>query len=508
MRQSCKIIIFVSIISLVAPLTAMAAETLQLNAVTFPERKTIRLEFRGTARAPRADINGKVEFHEGQAQIEIEFDDMKPAVLFGGDITCYVVWAVSRDGTYSNLGELWMPKNSGNVDFSSGRKSFALLITAEPYALVNQPSELVMMFNAAAESKKAPTDVFAFTGLGNAPDHELRSIANVAWDSERPLDLMQAEKAYELAQGHQADTYAPSLMRDARIALGQARNLRSKDKARIDYSRRSIALSSDSIRVTLGRKEAEELERQIAERRAEMSALEGRAQEAEERSAAAWEALSAAQIAIAEANRLQIEAAQLQDETEASVRRTQAELAQIGQQKNALELEQAAMIASMAGLRKESKKLRKEREELSGRLEGALSQVAETRDSARGLIVNLPDILFDLNKAALKPETQIVIAKLSGILLMMPDLNVRVEGHTDATGTDGYNLTLSEERAQSVSSFLESHGIDSTRLQAVGYGKIRPVADNETAEGRKKNRRVEIIIARGEIAGEEPTQTE
>ncbi len=501
MRQSCKFIIFFSVISLVAPLTAWTAESLQLNAVTFPERKTIKLEFRGTARAPRADVEGKVEFHEGQAQIEIKFDDMKPAVLFGGDVTCYVVWAISRDGTYSNLGELWMPRNSGSVDFSSGLKSFALLITAEPYALVNRPSELVIMFNAAAENKKAPTDVFEFTGLGDAPEYQLDSIANVAWDSDKPLDLMQAEKAYELAQKNQADTYAEGMMRDAYIALGQARNLASRDKARTDYSRRSIALSSDAIRVTVGRKEAEELERLIAQRRAEMDALEGRAQEAEARSASAAHALDTAQLAIAEATLLQ-------SETEASVQRTQIEFGRIAGEKKALELEQAAILASLEGMREESRRLVKEREALSDRLEGALSQVAETRDSARGLIVSLPDILFDLNKAALKPETQIVIAKLSGILLIMPELNVRIEGHTDATGADGYNLKLSEQRAQSVSDFLKVQKIDAGRLQAVGYGKTRPVADNETIEGRRKNRRVEIIIARGEITEAEPAPTE
>ncbi len=501
MRQSCKIFIFVAVISLVAPLTAWTADSLQLNAVTFPERKTIKLEFRGTTRAPRAEVTGKVEFREGQAQIEIEFQNMKPAVLFGGDVTCYVVWAVSRDGTYSNLGELWMPENSGNVDFSSGRKSFALLITAEPYARVNRPSELIMMFNAAAESKKAPTDAFEFTGLGVAPEHELQSITHIALDSERPLDLMQAEKVYELAQRHEADTYTEDMMRDAFIALGQARNLASKDKHRTDYSRRSIALSSDAIQITLRRKEAEELERQIAERQAEMDALEGRAQEAEERSASAAHALDAAQLAIAEATRLQ-------SETEASVQQTQIELGRIAGEKKALELEQAAILASLEGMREESRRLLKEREALSGRLEGALSQVAETRDSARGLIVNLPDILFDLNKAALKPETQIVIAKLSGILLIMPDLNVRIEGHTDATGADDYNLKLSEQRAQSVSDFLKAQNIDSGRLQAVGYGKTRPVADNETVEGRKKNRRVEIIIARGEITEEDLSEPE
>ncbi len=508
MRQSRKIIALLSVISLLAPLTAWAADSLQLNAITFPERKNIKFDFQGTSRAPRAEVEGMVEFQDGQADIEIEFKKMKPAVLFGGDITCYVVWAISRDGTFDNLGELWMPENNGQIEFTSGRKAFALLITAEPFARVSQPSKLVMFSNIAAEPKKAPTDVFEFSNLADASDHELESITNIAWDSNVPLDLRQAEKVYQLAQQHDAQSYVPDMMRNAFITLGQARNLASKDKQRADYSRRSIALSSDAIEITMRRKEAEELERQIALRRAETDGLEARAAQAEERSASAAQGLETARLALKEFSLRQAAA-------EASIQQTLLDVNRMATEKAALETEQAAMLASLAAMQEESERLRaesdrlhQESEELSGRLEGALSQVAETRDSARGTILNLPDILFDLNKAALKSETQIIIAKLSGILLIMSDLNVRIEGHTDATGADAYNLTLSEQRAQSVSDFLRIQGIDPDRLMAVGYGETRPVADDETAEGRKKNRRVEIIIARGEISGGEPTETD
>ncbi|MEN8164001.1 MAG: OmpA family protein [Acidobacteriota bacterium] len=506
MKSVCKLIVLASIISVLAPAAVWAVDSIPLNAITFPERKNIKFDFQGTSRAPRAEVEGKVEFQDGQADIEIEFDNMKPAVLFGGDITCYVVWAVSRDGTFDNLGELWMPENKGRIEFTSGRKAFALLITAEPFARVSRPSELVMLSNLAAEPKKAPTDIFDFSGLGDAADHQLDSITNIAWDSNTPLDLRQAEKVYELALRHDAKSYTPDMIRGALITLGQARNMASKDKQRADYRRQSIALSGDAIEITLRRKEAEELERQIALRRAEMEALESRAQEAEERSASAIQGLETAQLALKEASLRQAAA-------EASIQQSQLDMNRMATEKIALETEQAAILASLEAMREESENLRIEGEQLrkeserlqeesrvlSGRLEGALSQVAETRDSARGTILNLPDILFDLNKAALKSETQIIIAKLSGILLIMPDLNVRVEGHTDSTGGDDYNLRLSEQRAQSVSDFLRNQGIDPGRLQSVGYGKTRPVADNESAEGRKKNRRVEIVIARGEI---------
>jgi outer membrane protein OmpA-like peptidoglycan-associated protein len=116
------------------------------------------------------------------------------------------------------------------------------------------------------------------------------------------------------------------------------------------------------------------------------------------------------------------------------------------------------------------------------------------------MIVSLPDILFDLNEATLKNEAKIVIAKLAGILLILPELNLRVEGHTDSTGSADYNQGLSERRAASVRDFLAQQGIGGQRMVAVGYGLTRPVADNSTREGRASNRRVEIVIAEGVIS--------
>ena len=134
---------------------------------------------------------------------------------------------------------------------------------------------------------------------------------------------------------------------------------------------------------------------------------------------------------------------------------------------------------------------------MAGRLQSALSHVAETQDSARGYVVNLPDILFDVDEATMKPEAQLVIAKLAGILLIMPDKQVTVEGHTDSTGSAEYNLDLSQRRAVSVMGLMQSQGLDSNRLRAIGYGMQRPVAENATSGGRSRNRRVEIVISEG-----------
>ncbi len=144
-------------------------------------------------------------------------------------------------------------------------------------------------------------------------------------------------------------------------------------------------------------------------------------------------------------------------------------------------------------------KLRAERNDLEGRLSGALSEVAQISQTARGVVVNLPDILFDTNKATLKQNAQVALAKLAGIVSLFPNINLRIEGHTDSTGGDAINVPLSRERAQSVMDFLNSQGVAASRMKAEGYAAKIPVADNSTPAGRSKNRRVEIILAEGVI---------
>ncbi len=446
-----------------------AAAEITLYAPQFPTGNSVSLDMIASAQAPRARVEAKVNFNkEGQAEIDVQFKDMKPAVLFGGDITAYVVWAVSKDGRAVNLGELPTRDAGGTARYRTGLKSFAILITAEPYYLVRKPSEMVMFYNASPASKKVSSDDFSFTRLGPAAHHQLDSIVNVAWDSNEPLELIQAEKAYEIAGRTDAGQYAPDLYSQATTTLEQAKALAGagrKRKTSADYALRSVALSNDAIGVSERKIEAAELEAEIAARRAEMEALEARAEEAE---------------------RLFEEAAKQTEELS-------AERARLESGMTALRTEQTALVAAVAGLRSD-------REELASRLDDALSLVADTRSTARGTIVNLPDILFDVSKSTLKPEAKLVIAKLAGILLIMGDLNTRIEGHTDSTGGYDYNMSLSEARATSVRDFLFEQGIKGARMTVEGYGPDRPIAENTSNEGRAKNRRVEIVIAEGTIA--------
>jgi outer membrane protein OmpA-like peptidoglycan-associated protein len=467
---------------------AVGAVEVTLHQVTYPERNEIEIDFVRDNRAPVATVIAEVKHREGQADMNIRFRAMKPAILFGGDVTCYVLWAVTRDGTVENLGELWVRQESDTVEYSTGQKSFAMMVTAEAHPLVSAPSELVMFRSKPSKNKKVTSEEFSFSAFAPAPKIEYPSVANVIWDHSEPLDLRQAEKAYELAVKAGAEEYAASQLLRSKTILAQARNFSGakRSKAAIDYSRRSLALSAEALQVTTQRKEAEAVETEIARRKAEMEALTARAGEAEASAAAAAVALEEANRAIEEVRRSRTEA-------EAAVLAARGELTRI-------ETERAALVASVAALEAQSAALEREKADLSARLQGALSQVADTHESARGMIVSLPDILFDTDQATLKNEARVVIAKLAGILLILPELNLRVEGHTDSTGSAEYNQGLSERRAMSVRDFLAQQGIDQHRMVAVGYGLTRPVADNSSREGRAKNRRVEIVIAEGRVA--------
>lgn len=229
------------------------------------------------------------------------------------------------------------------------------------------------------------------------------------------------------------------------------------------------------------RKEGIAIEKQIAARRAEMQSLEQRAADAEASAQKSGQMVAAARLDMhrmrEEQDRMARQTAALREET----RTLEADMAALRQEKQALELARA--------------RLQQEKSDLSERLSGALSHVAETRNSARGYVVNLPDILFDVDQAALKTGIKQVLAKLAGILLVIDDLKVAIEGHTDSTGSEQYNLDLSRRRAEAVLGFLAEEGVAQARLSAEGLGMSRPIAGNDTPEGRSKNRRVEIVIS-------------
>ena len=572
-----------SLIALAAVLTAalpLVAAEVQVAAVQYPERSTVKLKLVPTNRVSPAEADASVKFQGGQANIEIDYKNLPPAVLFAGDVTSYVVWAVGRDGTAENLGELIVHSPTGDSEYRTGQKEFGLLVTAEPFPLVLTPSDLAIFTSAAPPAKKAKSIVVGLPGLIPGARRGNEQIGGMRYASNEPLDLVQAQAVLAQAQQMGADKVNPDAMRDANITLSQATNSykAGRTKVGMDYARRSLSLSSTAIRDTQRRRAEEAAAATAARRAAEMANLERQRTTAEQQAAAserqalsareqaltAREQTAAAQAELArsqqeladaqrqamtaqqqmtslqqQAQQAQADAAAAQEraaaaglsaeaadaarrEADDSRRRAESLVAQAEMARTEAERSKAEAAAAATALESQKQelqaqnvqletrvgeseaelaRLRKQRDDLAGQLDGALSWVAQITKTARGVVVSLPDILFDTNKATLKQNAQVAMGKLAGIVSVFPNINLRVEGHTDSTGTDAINDRLSRERANAVVSFLEGQGVAARRLTEQGYGSKIPVADNGTLEGRAKNRRVEIILAEGVIEG-------
>jgi outer membrane protein OmpA-like peptidoglycan-associated protein len=162
--------------------------------------------------------------------------------------------------------------------------------------------------------------------------------------------------------------------------------------------------------------------------------------------------------------------------------------------------QQQAAQEQLAQARQSAEQAEREKVQLREQLRQQLNVILETRETARGLIINMSDVLFDSGKYSLKPGAREKLAKVSGIILAHPGLNLQIEGHTDSVGSDDYNQRLSEQRANSVRDYLVAQGLSGETISAVGLGKVDPVATNNTASGRQQNRRVELVVS-GEPIG-------
>ena len=467
--------------TLAAGAPAAGAAEVTLHAVPFPERTTVDVPFAATDRAPAgATLEAEVRAEGAQTRVAVSWKRMRPAMLFGGDVTSYALWAVTKDGVAENLGELFVKAAKGETSFSTGQKVFGLMVTAEPFPGVTRPGELVVFTSGAPKPARARSAPFPFSRFSTDAKPAHASIAALDWTSEEPLEVVQARAILAMAERLKAGDPDQRAVREARTALAQAENSARGGSAAavVDYARRAAALSSEAIREVARRRAAEEAARLEAERRAKEAALKAEAADEADRRRQTEAALA--------------EIEQLRQKTALDLEQTRQAAAALAVAKAQLEEERARLLEQKAALQKE-------RDALAARLGGALEKVASTTRTARGLVVNLPGISFDTGKATLKPATRVTVGKLAGILLMIPELNIRVEGYTDSTGSAATNRKLSEDRARNVADLLREQGIDGERMVSEGYGAENPVASNATAEGRAQNRRVEIIVAEGTI---------
>jgi len=482
--------------------------TRESMALTYPEGPTISIEFQGTSRLPRANGEAKVERKKGMTEIEIELDEMKPASFFGGDYNTYVLWTVSPESHVDNVGEFILEGNRSKLNVSTPLETFGMFITAEPHFLVETPSRFVVLENTRPRSRIGnPIQVsqIRYRGFDGEYDFEQESLLELPeTKGEIRSDLGQAYTAVELAERAGAEQYAGAALSEARAALERA-----EGAARRGVDRYNLMLAGHEV-VRLAT-EAEKL----AEERAFQAALDRERQQHVDETARLEQARHAAQTE-AERERLRAQQQQLQVRMEQNAReeaqqearaatqraleeermRRAAELRAEAAQAEANQMASAKSAAetAAAAARAEAERAAAERERARAEMQRALSQLVETRETARGLILNLPDVLFDFNKATLRPHARELLSKIAGILQVAPDYGLQIEGHTDSIGSEAYNLKLSERRADAVRDYLASAGVPARLLSIEGFGEDQPVASNSHAEGRQQNRRVEIVI--------------
>jgi outer membrane protein OmpA-like peptidoglycan-associated protein len=497
-----------------------------------------RLDFRGTALAPTVTGRADVESKAGRMEVQFEIRGMEGATKFGAEYLTYVLWAITPEGRPQNLGEVQLSGGRGKLTVTTELQAFGLIVTAEPYFAVTMPSDLIVAENEVRPDTLGRIETIdaKYELLQRGEYAKMANPLGLALDPRVPLELFQARNALMIAKGAQAGKYAPEILSKAEASLQQAEEYqarkRSEAKPAAMMARDAVQRAEDARAVAVKRAEEERLEneRKAAEARelaakkaAEEEALRRAAAEEQQRIAeeqrkkaelerkAEEERRVAAELerARAETERLKAQAAQ----AEAEKKRMEAELAaaKLAQERAAAEAEQRAALERAKAQEEAAAKLvaeakaaaeRAEAEKLAlrARLFQQFNQVLETRDSERGLVVNLGDLLFDVGKATLRADAREKLARLSGMVLAHAGLKLEAEGHTDATGSDALNQRLSEQRAETVRAYLEAQGIAAANLTARGFGKEMPVADNTTAKGRQQNRRVEVIVS-GEIIG-------
>jgi len=447
-----------------------------------------KVDFMPTSLIPGAKGEAKIEARRDITLIEVKVERLAQPGQLGTQFLTYVLWAISPDGRTNNLGEILVNEDGkGELKVTTQLQTFSLIVTSEPYYAVRQPSELLLLENQARKDTKGKLfSVEKYRLVKRSQYEQLGNPLALTLDTKNvPLQMYEARNAVDIARSRGAEKYAPEVYSRADANLKVAENLllRKADKNEIISAARLAAQVSEDARTAAVEKQ--EQERIAGERTAAAAKAK-----AEAEAKAAVDAVAAKGVAEQEAKRQ----AELAAANEAKLKaQSKAETDVLQAQANALQAKEAAARA-------ETERVRKAAEASRTQLLEQLNRVLDTRDTPRGLVVNMADVTFDVGKSDLRPEAREKLARLSGILATHPELQLEVEGHTDNTGSAQLNQTLSDQRAQSVARYLVDQGVSGRTVKAQGLGDSHPVADNGTADGRQKNRRVEIIVS-GEAIG-------
>jgi outer membrane protein OmpA-like peptidoglycan-associated protein len=478
-------------------------------AVSYKHRSgATKINFQGTDLMPAAAGEAKVESKRGALEIEVEFSGLDRPTSFGTEYLTYVLWAISPEGRPVNIGEVLVGENHrSKLDVTTDLQSFALIVTAEPYYAVRRPSNVVVLENSVRRDTEGATEVvdakyelidrggYIPTGYKFDP---------VVLNAKLPLEFFEARNALRIAQSAGAETYAAASYQKAVNQMNEADAVATtkheNKKSLIALSREVVQTSEDAREISV--KHIDE-----ARAEAERSAGANREADANDRTNAESERRRTAEAATGTAVRERNEADRQNQNAQVAAQTAEDAQANAEQARNDAQQQQhiaqadsdrnrAAADSSDALLQQAVH----DREELRARLLQQFNLILETRDTARGLVVNMTDVLFDSGKYTLRPLAREKLAKISGIVLAYPSLMLAVEGNTDSVGTEAYNQELSEQRAEGVRSYLTQEGVPESSTTATGFGKTRPIAPNDTPEGRQQNRRVELIVS-GEVIG-------
>jgi outer membrane protein OmpA-like peptidoglycan-associated protein len=470
------------------------------KAVNYRRTGASRIDFQGTELMPQASGEAKVQNKGSRTEIEARFLGLDEATKFGLEYLTYVLWAVSPGGRAVNLGEVVLKSGAGEVKAISDMQTFGMIVTAEPYFAVTQPGNTVVLENVFGPSivgKVENIDAsYELLGRGIYSSSNTK-IENAIFgiDRKTPLELFEARNAVRIAHIALADKYAAPTLAKAQQQLRSAEDAyaHKSDKKTVTAAAREVVETAEESRVMAVKQKAEEdAQAKIAadKKAAEMREAQARADAAAEikRRQDADQARLQAEAAKADAERMKQEAEKAA--AEAARQKAEAEKASAA----ALQQQQVAQAAAeqaardRAAAQAETQKARQaaaqaeaEKAQLRAQLLAQLNSILQTRDSARGLIVNMSDVLFDTGSYTLKPGAREKLAKISGIVLAHPGLSLQIEGHTDSVGGDDFNQQLSERRADSVRDFLAEQGVPASSITAHGFGKTQPVASNDSA---------------------------
>ena len=491
------------------------------RAVNYQHRGgATKLDFAGTELMPQANGQAKVESKKGYIEIEVEFGNLQKPTTFGNEYLTYILWAISPEGRAVNLGEVLVGDNHrSKLDVTTDFQAFALVVTAEPYYAVRQPSNVVVLENVIREDTKGTFETvnakydllerggYIPTGYKFDP---------VVLNTKLPLEFFEARNALRIAQSEGAERYAPDSYQRAVQLMDKtdayATDKNSDKKAMIATAREAVQTAEDARAITVKQIEQERLDN---ERRAAADAqaqTQAQADDATQQKQQAQSDQARAERARdrAESDTAKAQVAKAQAESDTTRAQADADKAQSDSDKAKADLanSQAASATALSAAQADADRSRLAAQQADAdkvtmrtRLSEQLNRILQTRDSARGLIVSMSDVLFDTGKYSLKPGAREKLAKVAGILVSYPGLNIEVGGYTDNIGGDVMNQTLSENRASSVRNYLVDQGVATNSVTSKGFGNTLPVASNDSSSGRQQNRRVELLVSGEAIGG-------